>query len=172
MENTAVSRTPWRIQQYREGGRGHNSCRPRRTLPSPPPSKQENTAVPSGTEVAQRYRTPYDHTLDSTVQTRENSSIYLEERRGHHSTRPRRTIPSTPPSTRENTAVSRGREGAQQDKSTPPSTQNNTAVPREREGAPQYQTPEDHTLHSTVKTIEYSSIGREGGGTTVAPLHH
>ena len=114
MENTAVSRTPWRIQQYREGGRGHNSCRPRRTLPSPPPSKQENTAVPSGTEVAQRYRTPYDHTLDSTVQTRENSSIYLEERRGHHSTGPRTTIPSTPPSKLEKTAVSRGKEGAPQ----------------------------------------------------------
>ena len=103
-----------RMLQYQERGRGHSSTRPRRIIPSTPSSKREKQPCP-------------------------------ERGRGHNSTRPRRIIPSTPSSKRKK---QRYQEGG-------------------REGAQQYQTTKDHTLHLNVHTGECCSIEREGGGTTV-----
>ena len=95
-------------QQYQEGGRGHNSTRPRRIIPSTTSSKWETqpyrergggTTVP---DPVGSYCTP------------SSRQQYREGGRGHNGSRPRRILPSTESSTRENAAVLRDREGGQQ----------------------------------------------------------
>ena len=93
--------------------------------------------------------------------------------RGPNSTTPRRTIPSTPSSSRrkqQNHVGGRGHVSSRFRRTIPsPSTskRENATVFREREGAQQYQTAYDHTLYNLVKAGENSRITRAGGGTTV-----
>ena len=153
-ESTAVSR-------WRDGGRkGHNCPRPRRTIRSPLPSKREMKSNHEEGRVhsSSRLRSTKPFAPPSNERIRRTQDVTS----GHNSSRPRRTIPPTPLSARENTAVSRGSEGAQQGQFIPPSTRENTAV--SSRGKVHQSTRPRMIILSTSPSkpiVEYRSIERE-----------
>ena len=96
-----------RVPQYQEGGRGT-------TVPDPvglyPPLPRQNEKIQQRGHNSNMPRM----TIPSTPPSSERIPPYQGGVMGHNSTRPRRIIPSPQLSKRENAAVSRGMEGAQQ----------------------------------------------------------
>ena len=134
--------------------RGYNRTRHPRTIPFAHRLTREYCGI-ERSEGAQKYQTSYNHAFPLHRRNRKESSYTREG----GCTTVSDAVGPYPPLRRQHERIQQYQEGG-------------------REGTQQCQTSSDHNLSSTVETRQYSSIKRNGGGTTVPdpvgpypPLH-